>query len=76
MDLLWITDRGLRVGCEIKFSVSPAISRGFFEATKDLQCEKRYVLIPSGESYARSDGIQICSLADFLQTEMPRLQQL
>jgi uncharacterized protein len=74
IDLFWITDAGKRVGCEIKFSSAPVISRGFFEATNDLRCTNRYVIVPSGESYTRSDGIRICSLPDFLEVEMRLLQ--
>lgn len=74
LDLFWITDRGYRVGIEIKFSTAPTISRGFFEAVKDTQCQAQYVLIPEGESYTRSDGVRICALPDFLQQEMPALQ--
>ena len=37
VDLFWITDQGKRVCCEIKYSMSPTISRGFHEATEDLK---------------------------------------
>jgi uncharacterized protein len=73
IDLVWITDKGLRIACEIKYSTAPVISKGFFEAATDLRCDQRYVVIPTGESYNRSDGVRICSLSDFLLKEMPAL---
>ncbi|MEQ1747342.1 MAG: ATP-binding protein [Saprospiraceae bacterium] len=75
VDLLWITDRGKRVCCEIKYSVAPVISRGFYESTDNLRADFNYVLIPEGESRTRSDGVRTCALLDFLLNEMPALQQ-
>ncbi|MFZ4427942.1 MAG: ATP-binding protein [Saprospiraceae bacterium] len=73
VDLLMITPRSLKVCIEIKFSVSPAISRGFFSAIGDLQPAFKYVITPGGESLVRGDGLRICSLSDFLHTELPGL---
>ncbi|MCS7035908.1 MAG: ATP-binding protein [Saprospiraceae bacterium] len=73
-DLVWITDHNKRICIEIKYSVAPSISRGFQESARDLRPDFRYVIIPEGESYSRSDGIRVCSLPDFLKVEMPVLQ--
>jgi len=75
VDLFWITDRGLRVCCEIKYSVAPVISRGFFESTTDLQPDFKYIIIPEGERYTRGDGVRVCALTDFLLQEMAMIQK-
>lgn len=75
VDLLWITDFGKRVCIEIKNSVAPTISRGFHESARDLKPDLRYVIVPEGESYSRSDGIRVCNLLDFLTMEIPALQR-
>ncbi len=73
IDLLMITPSARKVCIEIKFSVSPTISRGFFTAVEDLQPEFKYVIIPRGELLVRSDGLRICPFSDFLKTELPGL---
>ena len=73
-DLVWITPSGKKVCIEIKFSVSPSISKGFYQSIKDLQADKSYVITPSGECYDRSDGLRICPLSTFLQEEFSRFE--
>jgi uncharacterized protein len=70
VDLLMITPNGKKVCIEIKFSVSPTISRGFYECVEDLKPEHKYVITPSGESFNRADGLRICSLNDFLEKDL------
>ena len=73
-DLVWITDQGKMVCCEIKYSVSPVIAKGFYQSMEDLKPDFRYVIIPEGEAYSRSDGLRICSLGTFLSAEMAEIQ--
>jgi uncharacterized protein len=70
VDLLMITPNGKKVCIEIKFSISPNISRGFYECIEDLTPEYKYVITPSGETFNRGDGLRICSLSDFLEKEL------
>lgn len=72
-DLVWITPSGKKVCIEVKFSVSPSISKGFYQSIKDLQADKSYVIIPSGERIERSDGLIICPLSIFLTEELSRM---
>jgi uncharacterized protein len=67
VDLVWITEKGKKIVIEIKYSVAPVISRGFFECIDDLKPDFKYVIIPSGDSYTRSDGIKVSSLPEFLR---------
>jgi uncharacterized protein len=70
VDLLMITPNGKKVCIEIKFSISPNISRGFYECIEDLKPEYKYVITPGGETFNRGDDLRICSLSDFLEKEL------
>ena len=73
VDLLMITASGKKVFFEIKFSVAPTVSKGFHEAAKDLSPDVKFVIIPQGESYEKSNGIQICSLVELLESKLAKL---
>ncbi len=73
VDLLLITPKGKKVCIEIKFSVSPVISKGFYQSVEDLQPDFKYIITPGGERFDRSDGLRICPLAVFLEEELPGL---
>ncbi|MDX2283791.1 MAG: ATP-binding protein [Bacteroidia bacterium] len=72
-DLLMITPSGKKVCIEIKFSVAPAISKGFYQSVADLQPEHQYIITPGGERFARSNGLIICPLSVFLREDLPLL---
>ena len=74
VDLLMITPKGKKVCIEIKFSVSPAISKGFYHSISDLQSDINYVITPGGERFDRSDGLRICPMFAFLEKELPSLR--
>ncbi len=73
VDLLMITPSGKMVCIEIKFSVAPTISKGFYHSVEDLQPHYKYVITPSGECFDRNDGLRICPLNIFLEKELPTL---
>lgn len=73
VDLLMITPQGKKVCIEIKFSVSPSISKGFYQSIADLQPEFSYVITPGGERFDRSDGLRISPLSVFLEKDLPFL---
>ena len=71
IDLLMVTPEGKKVAIEIKFSVAPSISKGFYQSVGDLQPEFKYVITPAGERFERKDGLCICPLATFLTDVLP-----
>ena len=64
---------GKKVAIEIKFSNAPVVSKGFYVSIDDIKPDHVFVLIPSGESYPKSDGIWICNLTDFLVNRLPEI---
>jgi uncharacterized protein len=70
IDLLMITPKGKKVCLEIKFSVAPTLSRGFFEATEDVKADFKYIITPSGERYNKANGLVVCPLQVFLEQEL------
>jgi uncharacterized protein len=73
IDLLMLTPSGKTVVFEFKFSVAPMITKGFYQSVADLQPDYQYIIVPSGETFDRSDGLRICSLSDFLEKQFPDL---
>jgi predicted AAA+ superfamily ATPase len=47
------------IAIEIKFSAAPAVSRGFREGMKDLECKRGYVLYPGQDSYPISKEVTV-----------------
>ena len=74
IDLLIITPKGKKACIEIKFTVSPVISKGFYQSVDDLKPDYKYIITPGGECFDHSNGLRICPLAIFLETELPGLE--
>ena len=51
IDLLFFDRKNQPVAIEIKYSLSPALARGFWIAYDDLGCQKGFVVYPGGEMY-------------------------
>jgi predicted AAA+ superfamily ATPase len=51
IDLILFDSKHKPIAIEIKYSMSPKVDRGFWNAFEDLSCKKGYVLYPGTESY-------------------------
>jgi len=51
IDLVLFDGRHKPAAVEIKYSMSPKVERGFWNAYEDLSCQKGYVIYPGTESY-------------------------
>lgn len=51
VDLVLLDGKHKPVAIEIKYSLSPKLERGFWNAFDDLSCKKGYVVYPGTESY-------------------------
>jgi len=73
VDLVLLTPNGKMACIEIKYSMSPVISKGFFLCIEDLKPQFKYVITPAGEAWTRSDGVRICSLPEFLENDLAEM---
>jgi predicted AAA+ superfamily ATPase len=56
-----------RIGIEFKRSLSPTVTRGFWESRKDLSLEQAFVVAPVEEGYPLSADVRVCSIAGMLR---------
>lgn len=58
---------GRLIAIEMKCTLSPRLSRGFFEACDDLSVTDRYVVYPGNEKYPLRDDVMVISLLEILE---------
>ena len=73
-DLVLISPNGKKACIEIKYSSSPTISKGYHETIKDLVPDLKYIIIPEGEQYVKNEDIIVCSIFEFLEKELAKIQ--
>lgn len=62
------------VGCaEIKYSNSPQLTKGNFNAFEDLNAPENYVITPSSDDFLLNDRIRVCSLKTFITNYLPAI---
>jgi hypothetical protein len=66
IDLLIRRNNNWLATAEIKFSLSPKLTKGTFIAMEDLGIEKLHVVIPREENYPMAKNIQVVGLKQFL----------
>jgi predicted AAA+ superfamily ATPase len=62
IDLLYTDHKNQPVPIEIKYSLSPSLSRGFWNAYEDLSCKRGYVVYPGKEMYPLSKNVFVLPL--------------
>jgi predicted AAA+ superfamily ATPase len=67
--------RGLKVvaTAEIKYSNSPQLTKGNFQAIDDLKAQVNFVITPSSDDYLMKEHIRVCSLKTFIFNYLPAL---
>ena len=68
IDLLLHFADGAIWAVEIKRSLSPKPTRGFHEACRDLQPERRCVVYPGTESYPLGEEVEVCPLMEMARS--------
>lgn len=58
---------------EVKMGLSPALSRGFHEARRDLGNPRAWVLCHGARRYPAALGVEVLGLDEFLVSVLPRL---
>ena len=57
IDLVYRNSEGKLNAVEIKFSLSPKPSRGFWNAFADLKCSSGFIIYPGRESYPIGENV-------------------
>lgn len=64
IDLLLLDNKNRLTAVEVKYSLSPKIARGFWNAYEDLACKKGFVVYPGDESYPLGKGVFALSIKE------------
>ncbi len=62
LDLVLFKSSQEIIGVEIKYSMAPKVTRGFWKSIEDLKCRKSYVIYPGHETYLISENVQVLPL--------------
>lgn len=74
VDLILV--KGLKViACiEVKYSLSPSVSRGLTESINDLSCKNNFIITPgNNEKYLLKRNISVVNISDFLTNELSKI---
>jgi predicted AAA+ superfamily ATPase len=53
-----------RIGFEVKFAAAPKVSRGFWQAARDLQLDEAYVVAPVAQAYPLQSDAWVLPVSD------------
>jgi len=67
IDLLFFDDNRRPVAVEVKYSMSPSLSRGFWNAFDDLGCPLGYVIYPGSEMYPLTEKVHALPITDLVK---------
>lgn len=67
IDLVIEVNHQERYAIEVKRSLSPTVSKGFYLGCEDVKATKRYVVYPGKERYPSTAGIIVTSLAELME---------
>lgn len=67
IDLVIEINNQERYAIEIKRSLAPTVSKGFYLGCEDIKATKRYIVYPGKESYPSAEGVKTISLVDLMK---------
>jgi len=59
LDLLLHDGSKPPIAIEVKYSLSPTVQKGFWQAYTDLHCKKGYIIYPGSEMYQLQKGVTV-----------------
>lgn len=59
-----------RIAIEIKSSITPKLSKGFWTALDDIKATEAYVIAPVKMDYPLKNNVMVYNLMDFLNKEI------
>jgi len=73
VDLVFTKGLTVVATAEIKYSNSPQLTKGNFQAFEDLNAPMNYVITPFSDDYIFKERVRICSLKAFISNYLPIL---
>jgi len=73
VDLIIAHGNNAMATVEIKHSVTPDLTKGYYESIADINAPKNYIICTGKVKWKLKDNIIVCSLEDFLKNELPNL---
>jgi uncharacterized protein len=70
IDLLLLDGKNRIIAIEVKYSLSPKLSRGFWSAWADLSCHKGYVIYPGKEAYPIDKNVTVLPVQELAKVLM------
>ncbi|MBI5197213.1 MAG: DUF4143 domain-containing protein [Nitrospirae bacterium] len=67
IDLLLHNEKRRPIAVEIKYSLSPDLTKGFRSAWEDLSCKRGYVVYPGSEFYPLGKGVSALPVKDIVK---------
>ncbi|MDP2337852.1 MAG: ATP-binding protein [Bacteroidota bacterium] len=71
VDLVFTKGLTVVATAEIKYSNSPQLTKGNFQAFDDLNAPMNYVITPSSDDYLFKERVRVCSLKAFISNYLP-----
>ena len=71
-DLVIVNSTGTRYCIEIKYSIAPVVSKGFYQCLEDLKPKQSYVIVPAGDRYVKDRGLVVINLREFVLEEIQK----
>jgi uncharacterized protein len=65
-DLVFTRGQKVVASAEIKYSNSPKLSKGNFQAFVDLNAPINFIITPSSDNFLMNDNIRVCSIKTFI----------
>ena len=73
MDLVFTRGLNVIATAEIKYSNSPQLTKGNFQAIEDLNSPNNFIITPSSDDYLFKEHLRVCSLKAFILNYLPAL---
>lgn len=67
IDLVLVLPNGQKWAVEIKFSLSPKVTKGFHQAANDIKADQKFIVYGGQEEYPYPHDVRVISLEKFLQ---------
>jgi predicted AAA+ superfamily ATPase len=60
-----VVETGARkIGFEIKFSIAPKVTKGFWQSLQDVQPDQTYIVAPVQQRWPFADGVEVIGVGD------------